>query len=365
MKNVLQILNYAANYRGNFIDSLDELSNELGKKGVKNIYLFTKDAKEKESITWINELKENGAIVFFLNDDPKSDKRLIRQIIKDYSVDIIHTHFITMQHFLMISGAVGRKNIRMIMHFHNHAQKFSNPLKSMLRSFIYRKTEMIGVSESVSEGLTDIYKKNKVYCVCNAINFNRLDDFSEIRFEDTEWSESVKCLVFGFDYFRKGVDLAVKAVDNLRRKGSKIILCISLSTNREMVENEIKKEFGSIPSWIRIMKARNDVASYYRMADVFLSPSREEGFCYSVVEAAYCGAKIVASKIPAQDKLKVPESFWFTSEDVDDFASKIEAAINHTDGLSKEDKREYLKKEYDLRKWAEQIVNIYEGNTNE
>lgn len=361
-KTILHIMNYAASYRGNFMDSLSSLDERISEDGLKNIYLFTKDAEAEGPMSWINEMKKQGEAVYFLSENRSKDAKLIRNLCKEKNVTAIHTHFITMQQYLAVYQASFGKKIPMIMHMHNHSKEAKNPIKNSLRRFLYGKCTMIACSESVYHSLERDYPKNEKYAVDNGVNFSRLDKYEKLTGATygIENSEGV-FLIFGFDFFRKGVDLAVKALQNLNKKGHSYILLISLSTNFEQVEKNIVDILGEVPSWIKVIPARNDVASLYNMADLFLSPSREEGLPYSVVEAGYSSCGVVMSDISAQKYLKIPYGHWFESENVEDFEQKIQIALEqHKEKLEHwEDAKEKMRENYALDSWSEQIIKLY------
>lgn len=54
---------------------------------------------------------------------------------------------------------------------------------------------------------------------------------------------------------------------------------------------------------------------YYNSAKIFLSASRSEGFCFSVIETVYCGCDIIQSNIP-EYRLDIPECRVFESNNV-------------------------------------------------
>lgn len=359
---ILHIMNYAASYRGNFMDSLGNLDKKLRKNGLKNIYLFTGDAKNEGAMTWIGEMQRQGEDVYFLAENRKSDAKLIRRLIKEKNVKAVHTHFITMQQYLAIYQATFGSKIPVIMHMHNHSKKAGNPFKNILRRVLYRKCIMIACSESVYHSLERDYPQNEKYAIDNGVNFSRLDNYVGLTAEEIgiEKSEAV-FLIFGFDFYRKGVDLAVRALKMLRDEGHKYSLLVSLSTNFEQVEKNIIDVLGEMPSWIKVIAARNDVATLYNYADVFLSPSREEGLPYSVVEAGYATCSVVMSNISAQAHLKIPYGYWFESENVKDFADKIlKAQEEHTQKLQNWDKvKQSMRENYALDTWSEQVEKLY------
>lgn len=360
--SVLHVMNYAASYRGNFIDSLEALDKKIAEDGMGNVYMFCAAARENGSMQWISEMQQRGLRVFFLTEDRKADTKLIKKVMKDENVVAIHTHFISMQQFLPVYFAVGRNPIPVFMHMHNHSTEAKNPIKRILRRYIYRRCRMISCSESVYRSIERDYPNNIKYSVDNGVNFERLDDFSQLTHKEFSIpDEDTVFLIFGFDFYRKGVDLAVRAVEQLRKEGKKYSLLISLSTNFEMVEKNIRDIIGELPDWVHIIKARNDVASLYNFAELFLSPSREEGLPYSVVEASYCRCSVVMSDISAQVNLKIPYGRWCVAESVEDLAKAIEASVaEHGLKLENMDSvRNQMKENYSLDNWAEKIRTIY------
>lgn len=363
MKAILHIINYAASYRGNFIDSLENLNERLKRKHLHIVYLFTKDAQQKMAMEWIQEMVDRGEKVYFLNENSSQDSALIKSIMAEHQVVAIHTHFITMQQYLSIYRATMFSLIPVIMHMHNHSKKAKNPVKCFLRRLLYRKCKMVACSESVLESLKRDYPKNEKYVIDNGVNFQRLEKYSVLQNCDFKLPEGDKVfLIFGFDFYRKGVDLAVRAMNKLREERYPYALLISLSTNFEQVKDNIVKILGEFPDWIRIIPARNDVATLYNYVDLFLSPSREEGLPYSVIEAAYSKCSVVMSDISAQVHLRVPYGYWFESENVNALAQQIvKAEQEHEQKIRNwEEAKVEMQTNYALETWSQKVEELYQ-----
>jgi glycosyltransferase involved in cell wall biosynthesis len=364
--NVLQFMSYNAPYKGSFFNSLLRLEARINQEGRDTIYLFQK--KESFDREWVKALVEEGEKIYFLSGQKIEDLALIYKIIKKHKIRIIHTHFAGIkQHFLFnIIRQTFRHKIFMINHLHNHYPK---------RHFIRRSvTKMVsnidlylGCSRSVAEHHRRInnIKESKITYVENGVDFSRLDKYEYLDRSDFSIKSSTKVfLIFGFDYYRKGVDIALEALNEIVNDRGDICLLISLSSNKDFVLSKIRDRFNSIPDWIKLVEPRDDIATYYHLSDAFLSPSRSEGFCYSLVEAAYCEIPLIASKIPNQDYLYIPTFFQFKSEEVLDLKKQILIVLS----LNEERKRELAKiqrdfviKSFDLNIWAEKIFIIYKS----
>ncbi|MPN05349.1 D-inositol-3-phosphate glycosyltransferase [bioreactor metagenome] len=174
-------------------------------------------------------------------------------------------------------------------------------------------------------------------------------------------------LMFGYHYEGKGVDLAVEAVRLLReRQAVPLYLAIVLSSRREEVQARICSQLGlpALPDWVRLLPPREDVATYYHMADVFLSPSRQEGFCYALVEAAYCMTPVLASAIDAQKDLALPQGAFFPPQDAEALSRAIGRTLDipcspeRAEALA--DARKRVVESYSLARWAERVAAVYD-----
>lgn len=363
MKNVLHFANYKASYKGNFIESLKLLDKKLKNEGSNAVYCFPKVEKSTDAHYWMEEIEKDCGKVYNFTDDFMGNVKFIKEIIKTEQIGIIHVHFFTMPHILAIRAATVGTNMKIIMHFHNHSAP-ANGMKGYLRQRLYAKAVMIACSDSVYRGLERDYPKNEKYAIDNGVKFDRLDKYSYI--DRTEYgltNDSRLLLIFGFDYYRKGVDIAIDALKMLNKdNAAKYELILSLSKNANEIENKILSEHGEIPSWLKIISSRSDVASLYNMCDVFISPSREEGLPYSVIEASYCLCSVVVSDIPPQKCLQeIPYMVYHKAGDAKSLKESIEKALSQHQKRTNDIEaiRGFLRKNYSIDKWTESIMDIY------
>jgi glycosyltransferase involved in cell wall biosynthesis len=364
MKTVLQIMDYAAPYKGNFISSIIKLDEHISKQGWNTIYLLPKNAYNTE---WASDLRRQHKKLYFIDNSFFSKKiklkniLFVREIIKKEKVRLIHTHFIFYNYSLFLLKIIISKKVKFIGHFHNHfipANSKSSKVKIFIAKQVYNK--IIGVSPSVAESVKNTgINSHKVAYVKNAIDFNRLNIFESLNFQENKIQRTI--LMFGWPFHRKGVDIAIDAINKIRIAGHDVILLISLSGEMELVQNHIIKHYGSLPDWIKFLFARNDVATYYNAADIFLSSGREEGLNYSVLEAAYCNSMLIISNINGNPQ-DIPHTFKFDNENSVQLSGAIIDIIN----LSEEEKvkykqsqREYVQKKYDLNNWCAEVFKEY------
>ncbi|MBN8210238.1 glycosyltransferase family 4 protein [Bacillus sp. NTK071] len=359
-KNFLVYSDYGAPYRGNFINSIAKLEEQIVFNNNEMIYLFPPRTKSRG---WTHDMEKRGCKIYFLSGKAFKDIKLIRFIIKEHQINNIYIHFYTSKMLLMIDIARIALKSKVIIHLHNQVAKY-NTWKNLIFKKLIRGKYFIGCSKANTlSALNSGIKKSQIRTVENAIDFSRLEKYENINKKDFGVHENAMViLMFGYAYHTKGVDLAIKAIEQLRSLSYNIELLISVSSNTDKLIANIKAHFGECPNWIKIIPPRDDVATYYHVSDVFLSASRQEGFCYSLVEAAYCETKTLASKIPAQLELELPHSMWFENENVNDLIDKIKNSyrvLEQTELLKEQKIKVYEK--YDISVWAKRVFETIDS----
>jgi glycosyltransferase involved in cell wall biosynthesis len=365
MLNVLHIMDYAAPYKGNFIRSIKYLEQQLEKEGGRVIYLFPDKARNLE---WITDLIQEKKKVYFIDSMFFSKKIIFKNInklihiIRREKINIIHTHFIAVNYSLFLIKLFFMPGIHLIGHFHSQYNPPANAYRK-IKVMITRITcnLMVGVSKSVEEGLHRVgIPYGKLRHVSNAIEFNRLKEYDNYTIKDTPGQKVV--LMIGWPYYIKGVDIALEAIRKMNGEKPDMILAVILAGEMEAAEQAVINQVGAIPKWLRFLPPRDDIASYLNSADIFLSASREEGFSYTLVEAAYCKPLLVSSDIPAPLAMGIPALRFFRTEDSNDLYNVLNSLRNSwpEDHLAiKEKQRQYVQDAFSLERWAAEIIVLY------
>ena len=367
-KTILHLTDYGAPYAGNFIASLTALESLLDSNEAKTVYVLPPRASDR---VWAQEMAQTHDVRFLRKGGFFSYLRQVRGLLKETNADVLHEHFIHFSEKLaawFASKTCGHR-VETVLHLHNHIELPKSPLLRLPHMLYFRSvSRFVCCSESVAAHIiADGVTKERVRVAQNAIAFERLDCFdSSVRASLHLPQQAKLALMFGYNYSIKGVDLAVNAVRLLReREGLPFTLAVALSSNLEQVRLRICAELGvsDVPDWILLLPPREDVSSYYRMADVFLSPSRQEGFCYALVEAAYCRTPVLASAIDAQKDLALPKSAFFPPEDVEALASALLRVLSEEHTASRaqalEQAGERVRQTYALSRWAERVLAAY------
>ncbi len=122
---------------------------------------------------------------------------------------------------------------------------------------------------------------------------------------------------------RRGVDLAIRAVEALRSRRPDLVLLLVGGDRAPVPELDVSRD------WVlragRVEDA--DLQALYTGAEAVLSPSLGEGFDLPLLEALACGAAVVASDIPVHVEHFGPVVRLFRSGDWEALAEGVEEIL--------------------------------------
>jgi glycosyltransferase involved in cell wall biosynthesis len=107
----------------------------------------------------------------------------------------------------------------------------------------------------------------------------------------------------------KGLDVLIEACDRLRQAGRRFACClIGQGALRSVLEREVACR--GLTGVMRFLGARpqDQLADWYRAADLFVLPSRSEGVPNVLLEARACGTPFVASRVGGIPEIAAPDS---------------------------------------------------------
>ena len=146
------------------------------------------------------------------------------------------------------------------------------------------KLHKIVVSNWLKEIIVNEYGANEVDVVLNGVE--------RMNFYFVERNKQVKPTV-GFlisDSTAKGVDVAIKVIQELKKKFPELkVLTFGVSKLASIPFDSLRIDFQLLPT-------ESTIREIYSSCDVWLAPSRSEGFNLTALEAMTCGTPIVATK---------------------------------------------------------------------
>jgi glycosyltransferase involved in cell wall biosynthesis len=161
---------------------------------------------------------------------------------------------------------------------------------------------------------------------------------------------------------RKGFDVLFEAFSNLDERFVLLIIGIPKENQKEVFE--YASTFGIADDRIIMPGFIDNIYEYYKAMDMFLLPSRSEGFSLALLEAAASGLPIIASNIPGNDEFieQGKNGLLFNISKPNELTQAIlrladERKLSNEYGRSAQ---EYFIKDFTLQRYTEKLNKFFD-----
>lgn len=349
-----------------------------------------KDESEESSEFIVNQLGINPLYIpemkreISLKDDYKAYKK-IKEIIKDFKPDIVHTHAAK-------AGTVGRLaaascKVPVIIHtFHGHVfHSYFSPLKTRLfieieKYLAQKSTAIIAISEKQKHELNNIYKvapETKTHIVKLGFDLNKFQENQflkrdEFRKQYLINDDEVVVTITGRLVPVKNHHLFLTAIKNLSANmAAKVRFFIvgdgELKEDLLRYTNELGIDYTWFPdnpkkALLTYTSWRKDIDVVNAGSDVVVLCSNNEGTPVSLIEAQAANKPVISTKVGGVENI-VSELTGFLVEkgDLNAFEEKLKELIENNELRSKLSKNgwDLMKNEYHYTRLADDMRLLY------
>ncbi len=259
-----------------------------------------------------------------------------------------------------IMGAQGTHGVRPLTYF---------PEKLLLKS-CYKHAKAITVPSAFTQSKIQEYAKQQypIDIIHNGVHFDRFQKQVDTSAIKNAYPGKKILLTVGGLWGRKGHDLVLRALAQIKEKRSDVAYVIVGEGNTQESLQELSKELG-VEDMVDFVgrKSGDDLVAYYKACDIYVHTPRVtglkfEGFGIVYLEASACGKPIVAADAGGiRDAVLDGETGLIAPDgDVDAIADHILTVLGDEDLASRMGAagREYAKKN-DWNAIASQFVNLY------
>ena len=233
--------------------------------------------------------------------------RLFEKAIKDLEPDIIHAHLELLEVLYYARNSL--EGINLFFTCHNPPEKLIGDERPEERDACrylidHNDLHIIALHEGMADEIKQMFKINEVSVIRNGIDLERFANVSISKKEKRkELGIPEDAYVVGqvsrFTY-QKNPEFTVNIFHELLKKKENAYLILA---GRGKQENELRKQVSDlrIEDKVRILVSRDDIPELLKAMDVFILPSRFEGFGIVLVEAQAAGLPCVVSEsVPSQ-----------------------------------------------------------------
>ncbi|HZW39291.1 MAG TPA: glycosyltransferase family 4 protein [Ignavibacteriaceae bacterium] len=273
----------------------------------------------KMAIMNSTKLSKNYDITFFATKDSLTEKRCLEAGLRTISIEkdtnfkdllkIVSDNFVADEPDIVVSNhsldrkvglALRRKFKKKFLNIaYRHNESKSVPfIGSLLYNYYFDYS--IACSEGVAQSLySSGFKKKKVKVIHYGIEIPLdINDISgtSIKEKFNLQDKTVLGVSAWFHKERKGFDILFKAFSKL--VGNYKLLIIGIPKEKQQEVLDYAAEFDIAPQDLIMPGYIENVWEYYKAMDIFLFPSRSEGFPIAPLEAGAAKLPIIASDIP-------------------------------------------------------------------
>ena len=201
--------------------------------------------------------------------------------------------------------------------------KVKRSIKNLLPFTINQDLDIspaICISNWVAQEMQDKYSSKEVYMVPNGVNI-----YEKKR---KKLGDKIKYMFCGRIDYTKGLDIAIKALGNLKDKGISNFELHIYGEGNDMYIKKCKNIINilNLQEEVKFCGKKDDIQDYYSQYDVLLMPTRmREPFGLVIIEAMAAGVVVIATNAygPAEIIDNNKDGLLFQSEDVDHLTIKI------------------------------------------
>lgn len=248
-------------------------------------------------------LRQAGVPVFVLGIKHRFDLvklRRLRDFLREQKIDLLHTH---LYHADLVGRTVARSaGVKHLVHTVHVAEARFRPWQYLwARLAAGRCDRIVCVSKAVRD-----HHAHKTHLPLEKyeVIYNGIDAAAYARDESRraavrgQWGVGADELVLAFvgrlDH-QKNIELFLQAAREMRRRSGRVRAVIAGDgPERAMVEDFIRHEC----HWAKWLGFTRDVPGVLSGADIFVLPSRWEGFGLAAAEAMAAGLPVVSTRVP-------------------------------------------------------------------
>lgn len=299
----------------------------------------------------------------------KINKYLIfRRYIREEAIDAIHIH-LRFGNYLKVLSSKDLKRINLVYTLHNEPEKYFDINGSRQQKSEYKEAKrlidkfdmsFVVLHEDMNVKIREMFGTDKVYTINNGVNFERFDaglyDGESIR-KSLGIDKGIKLLghVGSFTY-QKNHDMVLKIFEEyLKKNSSARLLLVGRGVLKQQVLNKIHNM--GLEDKIIVLENRSDIPELMSAMDVFLLPSRWEGFPVVMLEAQRMGRRCVIS-----DRIN-KEVVLSNQVYMNDIDGDIDSWIKSIDGEGKPEPIQGSFKDYDIERSVGELQRLYTEGT--
>jgi len=223
--------------------------------------------------------------------------------------------------------------------------------------YINRYDHFYTVSEKLKKELSEFANESKISVFHNIVPVDTIRTKAEQEFDNPYSKENINLLSIGRLNHQKGFDLALDVLSILKREYNNIKWYIVGTGELEQELKDKSDKLGLTDDFV-FLGATDNPYPYIKHCDIYVQPSRHEGYCTTVNEARVLSKPIVATDVSGTlEMLTNNATGLVTKIDVTDISDAIKKLVED-ESLRKKFKNNLQNIEFVNNEMLEEFLNI-------
>jgi glycosyltransferase involved in cell wall biosynthesis len=275
------------------------------------------------------------------------------------SHEIVHVHLFPAQLWVAVAYELTNKTVKLVTTEHSTYNRRRKVFFRLVDKWMYSKyRKVVCISDATALALVEWIPSiaNKVQVIPNGINLDKFRFSGTVKKREIIFDES-KPVILCVGRLKPEKDHATLLRAMVKVSDAHVVLVGDGDIRLQL--KQLADNLG-ISERVHFLGQRQDIPELIKMADIYVQPSRWEGFGIATLEAMAGGLPIVASNIPGLNQVIGDAGILFPPGDSDALAS----AINFL--LSSKNMRENFSKasierskKYSLDKTVDSYLDLY------
>ena len=328
-----------------------------------------------KQLDFAEELEEEGCKIYYLStyaeDDIEQFTKEVEEIL-DNGYDIVHLHTSWWRGFVLEEIAKRKRVKKIIVHCHNtdvhikenQSREEARQLHLQQRELLTEDmaTDFIACSEDAAEWLyADRISKDKIQIIPYAIE---VDDYKFNQKTRTRYRKMLNLQAedyaighVGRFAYQKNHDFLIDVFENVCKYNERAkLLLIGVGELEKEIKNKVFLK--GLENRVLFLGKRDDVAPLMQAMDIFVFPSKFEGFGIVLIEAQAAGLKcIVSNEVP--QIARITDNIDYLSFEMDLWTDRV---LEYSRGYARKDMSIILEnKGYGMKALTSKFEKIYEN----
>ena len=367
---LIQLCDYARPQGGSFIPTIRGVRDAAVRRGWATEVAFFESSRP---CPWVSDLAD-VPVHFAPEAVHGSDRRLTRwldELLGDGDEPVVlHSHF---SGFDVASVLAARRRRRLVVVWHVHSVFPRDPVHGVRAAVKFgvlgrRVDAILCPADNIVENVRRRgAPRRRVHFMPSAIPVEAFplalaDARGAARSRLGLPAGATVLLHFGWHWHWKGGDIFLEVTKRLAESGMDGIIALERGGREEYAEYARKL---GISDRLVILDPVDDVRDLHAAADVMVSPSREEGMAFGLIEALAIGTPVVATDIPGHAFLgRHMRACRITAHGVEAVAEGIEQTLARSPeqaGEERDQARSWIEANLSVGVIAEELLDRYEA----